>query len=77
VAGYDTYGFDEKGNFPELKRINANDLSGNEFWIGGELARSMPAEERARLEKEEVKFYDNPQKLLEAVGEEFLKVEGS
>lgn len=76
VAGYNTYGFDEKGGFSELQRINKNDLPGNEFWIGGELARKMSAEETARLEKEGVHFYDNPQKMLEAIAAEFLKTEG-
>ena len=40
VAGYDTYGFDDKGDFPELRRINKDDLAGSEFRIGGELARN-------------------------------------
>ena len=42
VAGYNTYGFDEKGHFSELSRINKDDLPGNEFWLGGEFARNMP-----------------------------------
>lgn len=76
VASYNTYGFDEKGGFPELQRINANDLPGSEFWIGGELARDMSPAERTRLESESVHFYDNPQKLLEEIAGEFLKAEG-
>jgi CRISPR-associated protein Cst2 len=77
VAGYNTYGFDEKGQFSELSRINKNDLPGNEFWLGGEIARNMPADERQRLEGEGVTFYDNPQKLLTDIGEAFVKTEGS
>jgi CRISPR-associated protein Cst2 len=73
VAGYNTYGFDEKGGFAELHRINANDLPGSEFWIGGELARDMSPDEKARLASESVHFYNNPQKLLEAIATEFLK----
>lgn len=73
VAGFDTYGFDENGGFAELKRINENDLPGGEFWIGGELARNMDAGEKERLSNLGVHFYDNPQTLLEKVGEEFLK----
>jgi CRISPR-associated protein Cst2 len=73
VAGYNTYGFDEKGGFAELHRINANDLPGSEFWIGGELARDMSPDEKARLANEDVHFYDNPQKLLEAIATKFLK----
>jgi CRISPR-associated protein Cst2 len=77
VAGYNTYGFEEKGHFPELSRINPNDLPGSEFWLGGEIARNMPADERQRLEGEGVTFYDNPQKLLADLGEAFVKIEGS
>jgi CRISPR-associated protein Cst2 len=73
IAGFDTYGFDEKGDFTELDRINENDLPGNEFWIGGELARNMDSGEKKRLSDLGVNFYDNPQVLLEKVGEEFLK----
>lgn len=64
VAGFDTYGFDDSGNFPELERIRPGDLPGQEFWIGGDLARSIPAERRTRLEAEGVRFYDSPQILL-------------
>jgi CRISPR-associated protein Cst2 len=77
VAGYNTYGFDEKGHFSELSRINQNDLPGNEFWLGGEIARNMPAGERQGLEGEGVTFYDNPQRLLADLGEAFIKIEGS
>jgi CRISPR-associated protein Cst2 len=76
VAGYNTYGFDEKGGFPELRRINESDLPGNEFWIGGELAREMVADEKKRLTDAGVHFYDNPQKMLDAIADEFLKTEG-
>ena len=77
VAGYDTYGFNEQGEFLELKRIHADDLPGNEFWIGGEIARNMPPVEKERLQREGVKFYDNPQKLLNEIAEEFLKSEAT
>jgi len=77
VAGYNTYGFDEKGHFPELSRINKDDLLGNEFWLGGEIARNMPADERKRLGEEGVKFYHNPQRLLADLGEAFVKIEAS
>lgn len=73
VAGFDTYGFDEYGDFSELERINGNDLPAGEFWIGGELARNMPAAEKKDLKG--VHFYDNPQTLLREIGEAFLKTE--
>ena len=73
VAGYDTYGFDEKGEFAGLKRINKGDLPGNEFWLGGEIVRKMSEEKRKELAAEGVKFYDNPQKLLTDLAEAFLQ----
>ena len=75
VAGYDTYGFDDMGDFAELERINKNDLPGDEFWLGGEIVRNMTADERKRLEGEGVKLYDNPQKLLADLSKEFTKAE--
>lgn len=64
VAGFDTYGFDEHGAFPELSRLKHGDLPGGEFWIGGEIVRSMPAPERERLVKEGAHLSENPQALL-------------
>jgi len=72
VAGFDTYGFDEKGAFAELDRINQSDMPGGEFWVGGEIVRKMTAERRARLEAERVKLYDNPQRLIADLAEAFL-----
>ncbi len=77
VAGYDTYGFDEMGDFAELERINKDDLPGDEFWVGGEIVRNLLADERERLEGEGVKLYDNPQKLLANISEAFMQVEAS
>lgn len=68
VAGYDTYGFNERGEFPELSRIHANDLPGKEFWLGGEIVRNLPAKERTRLESEGVQLFESPQVLLERIG---------
>lgn len=64
VGGFDTYGFDRTGGFPELARINSSDLPSNEFVVAGELAREMPAEERKRLEGQGVQFFDNAQSAL-------------
>lgn len=69
VAGYDTYGFDDKGQFGPLARINADDLPGDEFWVGGELVRQMSASQREALAAQGVHLYDNPQRLLAALGE--------
>jgi CRISPR-associated protein Cst2 len=75
VAGYDTYGFDEKGEFPELNRIKASDLPGDEFWIGGEIMRSLSPEKQEYLENQGVRLYENPQKLLADLADEFLSSE--
>jgi CRISPR-associated protein Cst2 len=72
VAGYDTYGFDDKGQFPELGRIKANDLPSEEFWIGGEIVRGMQPEKREYFENEGVHLYENPQKLLADLTDAFL-----
>ncbi|MCA1624029.1 MAG: type I-B CRISPR-associated protein Cas7/Cst2/DevR [Acidobacteria bacterium] len=72
VAGFNTYGFDEHGAFQELKRINKNDLPGAEFWIGGEIVRNMTAEESKRLKDAGAHLYENPQRLLADVADEFL-----
>lgn len=73
VAGYNSYGFDESGAFPELVRIKEDDLPGNEFWVGGEIVRTMIPEDRKRLEDAEVHLYENPQKLLADLADAFLK----
>ena len=70
VAGLNTYGFDEKGAFPELSRIKDEDLSGEEFWLGGQLVRDLPEVERERLQQAGVKLYESPQKMLTAVAVE-------
>ncbi|KOP26818.1 CRISPR-associated protein Cas8 [Hapalosiphon sp. MRB220] len=72
VAGYDTYGFDDKGQFPELGRIKASDLPGEEFWIGGEIVRGMQPQKREYFENEGVHLYENPQKLLADLADAFL-----
>jgi CRISPR-associated protein Cst2 len=76
VAGYNTYGFDDKGEFSELDRIKDSDLSGDEFWIGGEIVRNMSAEKRDYLISKGAHLYENPQKLLTDLADEFLKKEG-
>lgn len=72
VAGFDTYGFNESGGFPELTRINANDLSGSEFWVGGAIVREMAATQREELTNAGVHLFDNPQAALTSVGEAAL-----
>ena len=68
TAGFDTYGFQEDGGFPDLARLNARDLPGREFWLGGALVRTLPPRERERLQEQEVRLFDSPQVLLEQLG---------
>lgn len=75
VAGYDTYGFNEQGQFPELTRINKDDLPGAEFWVGGEIVRSMSAEDKKRYEGEGAHLYANPQRLIADLAKAFLSPE--
>lgn len=73
VAGYDSYGFDPAGNFPEIiARIGAGDLPGEEFLIGGELARSMSADAKKALVAKGVALDDNPQRLLVLAADRLL-----
>lgn len=64
VGGYDSYGFNETGGFPELARISSDDLPGKEFWIGGAIVRDMPSAQRQHLEGQGAHLFDNPQKLI-------------
>ena len=75
IAGYDTYGFNEKGEFPELGRIKASDLPGDEFWVGGEIVRTLQPEQREYLDNVGVHLYENPQKLLAHLADAFLSQE--
>jgi CRISPR-associated protein Cst2 len=71
VAGFDTYGFDEKGDFRDLARINKDDLPPEEFWIGGEIVRKMSQMDAETLQG--AHLFPNPQKLLAEVADVFLK----
>jgi CRISPR-associated protein Cst2 len=77
VAGYNTYGFNEAGEFPELNRLGKVDnedcdLPGNEFWVGGEIVRTMDGAEKTRLDEAGVHLYANPEQLFEALADAFL-----
>jgi CRISPR-associated protein Cst2 len=72
VAGYDTYGFDRTGQFPELARIHAGDLPGSEFVVGGALARELAPAEKQRLASLGVQFFDNAHAGLAQLAREGL-----
>jgi CRISPR-associated protein Cst2 len=70
VAGFDTYGFDAKGDFAELSRIESDgDLPAGEFFIGGEVVRRMDPSRRKSLEARGARLFDNPQVMLAALGD--------
>jgi CRISPR-associated protein Cst2 len=72
VAGYDTYGFDRDGEFPELKRMAERDLPGNEFVVAGAIVRDLAEDEKKRLAAQGVRFFENPQAALHEIGKEGL-----
>lgn len=78
VAGYETYGFDSDGDCTELlKRFGEADsedcdLPGNEFWLGGEIVRNLDEDETNRLKSAGVHLYTNPEKLFDAIAQQFL-----
>ena len=75
VPGYDTYGFDEEGEFKELDRLIDNELPGGEFWLGGEIVRQMPLKIKQQLETNKVKLNNNPETLLAEISQQFLPEE--
>ena len=75
VPNYDTYGFNEEGEFKELNRLVDNELPANEFWLGGEIVRQMPPEVKQQLETNEAHLHNNPQTLLDEISQQFLEGE--
>jgi CRISPR-associated protein Cst2 len=65
AAGFDTYGFQPDGSFPELARLSADDLPGGEFYLGGELVRALSEERKRELEANGARLFASPQKTLE------------
>ena len=77
VPGYNTYGFNQEGEFTELGRLIDRELPGEEFWLGGEIVRHMSEEVKRQLEANKVHLYNNPEALLEAVSDRLLAEEDS
>ncbi|VXD12145.1 type I-B CRISPR-associated protein Cas7/Cst2/DevR [Planktothrix paucivesiculata] len=80
VAGYNTYGFEETGEFPELiqRLLNADQemgyLLGQEFWFGGEIVRNFDHETKTRLDEMGVHLYANPEQLFDNLSLQFLGI---
>ena len=75
VPGYDTYGFNEEGEFKELDRLINSELPGQEFWLGGEIVRQMSLKIKQQLETNKVKLNNNPETLLAEISQQFLSKE--
>jgi CRISPR-associated protein Cst2 len=75
VAGYETYGFDPEGNFPEvldgILHVEGGepkpDYPGKEFYLGGKIVKDMPADRASRLKERGVTLDRDPRRLLDIV----------
>jgi CRISPR-associated protein Cst2 len=77
VAGYNTYGFDSSGNYPEvIEGILNGDYPGGEFYIGGKIVKDMDGKRADELKGKGVTLDRDPRRLLAAVGEKALPAEG-
>jgi CRISPR-associated protein Cst2 len=80
VAGYDTYGFDSEGKYPEVvDGLKKRDFAGREaeFFLGGKIVKEMPAETVKVLEGKGVTLERDPRKLLETVGTKAFPAKGA
>jgi CRISPR-associated protein Cst2 len=78
VAGYDTYGFDQSGNYPEVvEGILKGDYPGAEFHLGGKIVKDMDAKILDDLKGKGVSLERDSRKLLAAVAEKALPKKGA
>jgi CRISPR-associated protein Cst2 len=70
VAGYDTYGFDADGRYPEVfDGIAKGDYPGREFHFGGKIVKDMDDQSIEALKTKGASLDRDPQRLLAALGE--------
>lgn len=76
VAGYQTYGFQVDGSFPEvvngILREPTQDYPGNEFYIGGKIIKDMAETDVKKLESHGVTLDRDPRRLIEVLSQKFL-----
>lgn len=73
VAGYSTYGFDEKGDFPEvIEGILQEDYPGGEFFIGGKIVKDMSEKTQKKLQGKKTILDRSPQRLISKVVKQIL-----
>ncbi len=80
VAGYDTYGFDSSGDFPEVVngiiRDGEPDYPGSEFHIAGRIVKDMAPDRAEKLKARGVTLDRDPRRLLTAIGEKMFVTKG-
>ena len=77
VAGYDTYGFDSSGSYPEvIDGILDGTYPGDEFHLGGKIVKEMEPKRLAALKEKKVTLSPDPRKLLETAGEKAFSAKG-
>jgi len=76
VAGYQTYGFQTDGSFPEvvngILRDPNPDYPGSEFYIGGKIIKDMTDGDIKKLESRGVTLDRDPRRLIEVLAVKFL-----
>ena len=73
VAGYNTYGFTQDGDFPEVTDgIRKDDYPGDEFFIGGKIVKEMAEEDAQTLKEKKVTLDRSAQRLIATVTEKIL-----
>ena len=78
VAGYDTYGFDSAGDFPEvIGGILDGTYPGAEFSFGGKLVKEMDPGRAEALRDKGVTLDADPRRLLAVVGEKAFPKKGA
>ena len=76
VAGYQSYGFQVDGSFPEvvngILRDPTPDYPGSEFYIGGKIVKDMSDGDIKKLESRGVTLDRDPRRLIEVLSEKFV-----
>jgi CRISPR-associated protein Cst2 len=69
VAGYDTYGFESDGSFPEIvDGILHNDYPGSEFYLGGQIVKKVLDDNtQEQLKNKGAQLFRMANKALDAV----------
>lgn len=76
VAGYQSYGFQVDGSFPEvfngILRDPTPDYPGSEFYIGGKIVKDMSDGDIKKLESRGVTLDRDPRRLIAVLSEKFI-----